>query len=353
MKRKITYLVPPLCLMLVLTGCATQRNDEMASLQKQIETMEQFIAVNLNTDLTQWDGDYIRYDKLAAYPLYDDTAVIEAYKTGDSSALSEKDAFILSTATDVIKSIETKDGMSDYEKEKAAYTHLVSRRVNSADRTAWPGGEDDHNPYGVFYHSTDTALGYATAFKLLMGMMEIECKVIRANDNYNIAWNMVQLDGEWYHVDVHLEFYGVTEPTYVYFNVPDEVMRQSYSWEFDAYPKAASTKYCLAYIESLKLENVYELPKTVKKAVDDGKTVLYLQFTDGSALDYSMLSHISPYFTDHYLYQMMNYEVENEPPVYCIKIEKYENSTTPEMPTYNWDMMQEELDRVFAGEAMG
>ncbi len=79
------------------------------------------------------------------------------------------------------------------------------------------------------------------------------------------------------------------------------------NWVADDYPKATATKYCPAYMETTRLQNVYELPQTIKQAVDNGKSGLYLQFTNGDTLDYSMLSHISAHLENHYLYQLMDY----------------------------------------------
>ena len=60
------------------------------------------------------------------HPIYDDTAVVEAYKTGDSSKLTDdKDKFILEEATKAIKE-NIKDKMTDYEKEKAIYDYVFN-----------------------------------------------------------------------------------------------------------------------------------------------------------------------------------------------------------------------------------
>ena len=54
------------------------------------------------------------------HEIYDDTAVVEAYKSGTTEGLNEQDKYVLEQAKKVIDENIT-DGMSDYEKEKAIY----------------------------------------------------------------------------------------------------------------------------------------------------------------------------------------------------------------------------------------
>ena len=58
------------------------------------------------------------------HEIYDDTAVIEAYKTGNTDKLNAKDLFVYDKLTKVIDEVITED-MSDYEKEKAIYDWQV------------------------------------------------------------------------------------------------------------------------------------------------------------------------------------------------------------------------------------
>ncbi len=354
MNRSVKLTAIVLCLCLLLSGCSVKKQDEIDAMQNKIDTLEQFVKVNLGTDLESWDGSYIKSEQLTAYPLYDDTAIIEAYQSGDHSKLSEKELFVLATAEDILRSILLDDAMSDYEKEKAVYTHLVQRTNNAAATEISTGSYDEHTPYGVFYSAANTPLGNATTFKLLLGMMGIQSKVIRGINYPNtIAWNMVQLEGEWYHADLSAEFAAEDYLSCLYLNVTDEVMKTRYTWDFDAYPKATSTKYCPAYIETTKLKNVYELPQAIKAAIAENKNGMYVRFNDGAKLDYSILSHITPYLDNHYLYQMTDYTAPGENTVYYIHIETYDNDSTVEVPSYNWDMMQEAINEAFEIEAVG
>ena len=52
------------------------------------------------------------------HDIYDDSKVVEAYQSGKTDGLNEQEKYVLEKAKEVIKE-NIKDGMSDYEKEKA------------------------------------------------------------------------------------------------------------------------------------------------------------------------------------------------------------------------------------------
>lgn len=83
----------------------------------------------------------------------------------------------------------------------AAHDYLV--RTCEYNRTVAEGGEDEHahNAYAALVAGNPVCDGYAEAYALLLQQAGIPCKVV-SSERMNHAWNMVQLDGAWYHVDV-------------------------------------------------------------------------------------------------------------------------------------------------------
>jgi hypothetical protein len=59
---------------------------------------------------------------------------------------------------------------------------------------------NSHTAYGILISKKAVCSGYAYAYRLLMKAYGIPCIVV---DSYsmNHAWNMIQLNGKWYHVD--------------------------------------------------------------------------------------------------------------------------------------------------------
>ena len=165
--------------------------------------------------------------------IYEDTAVIEAYKTGNTDKLNAKDLFVYDKLTKVIDEVITED-MSDYEKEKAIYDWQVKWISYNSDNLnpIIDGQNETHTPYGVFRTHNAICVGNATTFKLFMDALGIPCKIIHSTQNGEHAWNVTQLDGDWYHVDVTFDgsYNGV--PGYSYFNVPDSI-KDDGSWPWD------------------------------------------------------------------------------------------------------------------------
>lgn len=60
---------------------------------------------------------------------------------------------------------------------------------------------DSYTAYGALVKREAVCQGYSLAFELLMQQLGIPCAIVES-DSMNHAWNAVQLDGAWYHVDV-------------------------------------------------------------------------------------------------------------------------------------------------------
>ena len=57
----------------------------------------------------------------------------------------------------------------------------------------------------------------------------------------NHGWNLVKLNGEWYHLDVTWNDAGGDRKTF--YLVTDEFMRQSRAWDTSKYPKSSAVSY--------------------------------------------------------------------------------------------------------------
>lgn len=251
-----------------------------------------------NISVSKAVKEYVGYNG-EIHEIYDDTAVLEAYKSGDDSKLNEQDKFVLDTAKKVIGEIIT-DDMSDYEKEKAVYDWLIGYTSYNASNLApiSAGDEYSHEPYGVLKYHTAICVGNSTTMKLFLDMTGIENKIIHSTENGEHAWNLVKLDGEWYHCDVTFDGGTGGIPAYTYFNVPDSVKDDgSYPWNHEVIPSADGTKYCLIANEAKELENVYDIPKYLKEQLDEGKTMISFKLKDSSLYTASAAEFIMQNFT--------------------------------------------------------
>jgi len=91
--------------------------------------------------------------------------------------------------------------MTDLEKAIAMHEYLGA--TCEYDRRLYSGNMPNasYTPYGVLVNKQAVCQGYALTYKLLMDKLGVECYMV-ISDNMDHAWNMVKIDGEYYHVDV-------------------------------------------------------------------------------------------------------------------------------------------------------
>lgn len=161
---------------------------------------------------------------------------------------------------------------SDYEKELWIHDYLVSH-------TAYGSGngqeETVHESYGALISHVAVCNGYAFAMKLLCDISSVECKlVVGEGDGEPHAWNLVKIDGQWYHVDVTWD-----DPTpdtegrivYTYFNVDDERTSLSHQWNTANYPKADSLKGNYYIRNGLYCKDYDEFKERCSELLEDGE----------------------------------------------------------------------------------
>ena len=282
------------------------------------------------------------------HEIYDDTAVIEAYKTGNTDKLNAKDLFVYDKLTKVIDEVITED-MSDYEKEKAIYDWQVKWISYNSDNLnpIIDGQNETHTPYGVFRTHNAICVGNATTFKLFMDALGIPCKIIHSTQNGEHAWNVTQLDGDWYHVDVTFDgsYNGV--PGYSYFNVPDSIKDDgSWPWDRNQIPAANGTKYCYLYTNAVVVDDFYEIPAVLRDKIEEKTRVasFILKNNQGFIRDVANYIANGMMVENGYLYFDDAYSLNGQV-VYKFMIEYNDNtvtdSLTPEVTARLDEMLNE------------
>jgi hypothetical protein len=140
-------------------------------------------------------GGYATYvDSLQGYywvtvaPTYDDY-----YTEERMQALEERVNTALAQVSDDMTDLEKMLVLHDYLVLHCAYDWEVATKGTTSN-------ERVYNAYGALVDGDAVCQGYAEAYMLLLRKVEIDC-VIVPSDAMNHAWNLVKLDGAWYHVD--------------------------------------------------------------------------------------------------------------------------------------------------------
>lgn len=152
-------------------------------------TLKSYIAEQKKEENPETTEDYV---KIADnYEIKPTTNISDAYKSGDTSKLTDKEKETLDMAKKAIKDMKITDSMSDFEKEKAVYDWMTKKlQQDSGALTVIPSTQEDcDNPYGVLKYHNAVCVGYATTFRMFMQMMEL-----------NVKWNIIQknsIAGMW------------------------------------------------------------------------------------------------------------------------------------------------------------
>ena len=235
--------------------------------------------------------------------LYDTTPISQAYLTGDASGLDELQKEIYDRAVKVLDENVT-DGMDDYAKELAVHDYIVQNVTYDIDMLSVfeTHGEHASDPYGALVDGRCICSGYTTTFKMFMDMLEIPCTCTQAGDadGEDHAWNMVQINGHWYYMDVTWDdpvpdVNGRPEQ-HKYFNTSKEVMASRHVWDSSSDPVCDSTEDSFVAHNLVKVESPDEIKDILSSAVDNRCMNVYIDIgkRDGWELE-------SPEEVDAYL----------------------------------------------------
>lgn len=99
---------------------------------------------------------------------------------------------------------QVEPSMSDLEKALVVHDYLVQNCEYDYERySANPDSvpEVSHTAYGGLVEKMAVCDGYGKAYAYIMNdKLGLPCEVV-ISDAMNHAWNLIQIDGEWYHVD--------------------------------------------------------------------------------------------------------------------------------------------------------
>lgn len=200
-----------------------------------------------------------------------------------------------------------KSGMSDFEKEMEIVRWIIENcdymtsRENEDDPYDWSKG----TAHSCIVNGEACCAGYADAFLQMAKACGLSARYIHNTDH---AWNLVKLDGEWYHVDVTWEDSGKTwkgQPLFV--NLNDANIRQiAYhtSWSPNSI-KANGIKYGLNAVERYLVTGSAESPERTdlqRLIAMGGKNVIYHTDLDDT------ISKIQEYLSDQIEKEQETYE---------------------------------------------
>ena len=289
---KLVSILTAAAMLLCLAACAKNEplgnitSDTAAATDAASEAGTDYTSEKSPTDVTaevtaappsQESGDGLT-------PVYDDSAVVEAYLSNDVTELDEKQSAIYEAAVGALSEFYS-DSMTDEEAVIAAHDWIVTHITYDENMLlAIPRqSEDTENPYGALIKHQAICMGYTTTFQLFMDMLGINSKVVHGSaEDEEHAWNLVELGGNWYHVDTTWDDFVPDEdgrqPFHMYCLVTDNVMKTNHVWDAENFPKADS------------LDRVYyKTHGLYAQSSDDAEEMLYKAYFNGE--DYAEIMY--------------------------------------------------------------
>ncbi|MCM3786335.1 transglutaminase [Neobacillus mesonae] len=166
----------------------------------------------------------------------------------------EQTAYVNSRVAQILKDI-IKPGMNDHEKIEAIHNFVVLN-------LAYDESMQKYTAYDGLTTGSTVCQGYSLLTYKLLTEAGIKNRIIEGHAGGQLhAWNLLLLDGKWYHMDTTWDDPTPDQPgkvSYNYYMLTDEEMGQDHTWKEGIYP-TSKTPYREA-IQLLKQSNDAKYP---------------------------------------------------------------------------------------------
>lgn len=132
--------------------------------------------------------------------------------------------------------------------------------------TAYDETLEKNTGYDILVNGTAVCLGYAQVYQDLLGRAGITSRIV-VSDPMKHAWNLVQIDGNWYHVDLTWDDPTPDVPGYVshqFFLLTDQEIamgeKPHYDWETDI--TCTDTRFSQGFWRNVESQICYESSDT-------------------------------------------------------------------------------------------
>jgi len=155
------------------------------------------------------------------------TRIYETYTEVDET----DETTVVGKVNSIIAS-EITPGMSDYRRARVLHDWLIYNANYDYTYTYYEAA-------GVLLHGTGVCDSYARAYLMLTTAAGLECVIVSGTAGHdedreqwgNHAWNLVKIDGSWYHVDCTWDDPGTGGyERHDYFCVSDETLSRDHRW---------------------------------------------------------------------------------------------------------------------------
>lgn len=323
-----------------------------------LSTLQDYITKQEEAQNPETKEDFVTIAQ--EYEIRPTTEISDAYKSGDTSKLDDKQKETLDMAKAALEEMNITDSMTDYEKEKAVYDWMTtSLQQDRGALVVIPRTQQDcDNPYGVLKYHNAVCVGYATTFRMFMHMLDIECMVVHNSERWH-TWDLVKLDGDWYITNIYDD---AGSNSYAHFNLMDTMYEQS--WDHDFFPAATSLRYNMAYQNKREVDGIFDVADALRSAMNDKLSIVMIGFKQEiteadaqianaitSSIDDMLMSNNykdMPYYLSNYRWVQ---DPEDSSYMYCVQMGRYntEENEQNNLTEEQLQMIQDRVAKAFEG----
>ena len=188
--------------------------------------------------------------------------------------------------------------LTEYERELFIHNWLISRVTYDHDAAAGnSSGSNAWSAYGALVEGKAVCEGYARALSLLFNMCGIQNRCITGVTTGDHMWNLVKIEGEWYHLDATGNDSGDSN-YYTYFNLSDKTIGLTHLIDtpfYDSYNYNLPQCDAVTYNYFVKNQRVFDSPdgdrtkiaKSLADFLNEGGTVFDFCFSENSSYVFS------------------------------------------------------------------
>lgn len=215
-KRKNLYFMAVLVFILLFLGFVSNVEAVSAKNNFNREKYKKFEKVMTKT-INKWgrkvkfkDSTYEEIDEFCDIFLGNPKYFYISYLSSGLRSVGDSKSETITVTIRYIKNAKKK--MEKYEKEVSSILRQVDPAWSDFEKVVfindyltvnceYDNAYEEYDSYGAIVKRRAVCEGYAKAFMDLMGRLSVPCKVVESDWLFH-AWNIVKVDGNWYHVDV-------------------------------------------------------------------------------------------------------------------------------------------------------
>jgi len=183
------------------------------------------------------DPALVPKEPLASVNMYSGTGAQRLYEISINygMTLEELDARTAQLqAVDAFAELDT-SGMSEAELAYAACEYLMEHCTVSEDKS-------ENTAYAALVGGRANSEGTALAYIVLCRELGVDCRIVYGQEDWiEHCWNIVRIDGSYYHVDITAAIEDGAEAGFL---MNDEMAWGHYRWDVSSYPKCSGELRC-------------------------------------------------------------------------------------------------------------